>query len=179
MELKLPSGGDWRRVVALFFAQHTKRRLEKGYDWLANTSLGKLLRDMPVPAKHLSESVVYVLNAILDEKFADSSAFKYFLNEIAKDSAPELMRRIINGQTVERLLDTATPADMGKIREIIAEELKKTLREERPITESQNKSQRESGSMDELLSSLNEKVTAKRAALAQERARKRQERRQR
>lgn len=87
-----------KRALAITLASYAKRWMESGvYDRIMNTELGQQLRGLDPKAKYGIEGVLYVLTALLDQKFADDTAVKALVKELGMDAGPEIAKRMING----------------------------------------------------------------------------------
>ncbi len=114
---------DKLAIVASDFA---KVRLERVYDSLAQTGPINRLKNMPIGAKHLLETVAYFSHAIMAGKVKPDSAIGKFFAEIADDIPAEMGRRIINGDLDPyHELETPDPYMNSKLASLSDDEIKK------------------------------------------------------
>jgi hypothetical protein len=84
-------------AIAIIFSNYSKRGLEKKYDKAFKSDLGKKLKELDKETRYVIEFVLYVLAAIADRYMSEASPIKKFFKEVLEDVAPELGKRLING----------------------------------------------------------------------------------
>lgn len=91
-----------KRGIAIALSGYARRWMESGvYDRLMNTELGKQLKELDPKAKYGIEGGLYVLTAILEQKFGEDTALKVLVRELGMDAGPEIAKRMINGSEVQ------------------------------------------------------------------------------
>lgn len=85
-------------AIAIIFSNYSKRKLEKKYDKAFKSDLGKKLKELDKETRYVIEFVLYVLAAIADRYMSETSPIKKFFKEVLEDVAPELGKRLINGE---------------------------------------------------------------------------------
>ena len=83
--------------LAVIAANYLKRILEKPYDQIFETEFGKKLQQIDDKAKYLIEFTLNALTAYLDQKIAQNSPLKRFIQEVGLDAAPEISARMLKG----------------------------------------------------------------------------------
>ena len=101
---------SFKRGLAITLSGYTKRWMESGvYDRLMDTGLGQQLKGLDPKAKFGIEGGLYVLTAILDQKFSEDTAIKTLIKELGMDAGPEIAKRMINGGEGPAQAATASP----------------------------------------------------------------------
>lgn len=85
---------NWIAVVA---SNYAKRFLEGRYTQLFQSDMGKELKKLNIQTKYVMEFILYSLSAIADRRISENSPLKKFIKEVGGDIAPEIAKRLING----------------------------------------------------------------------------------
>ncbi len=88
------------RILSSVAGSYTKRWLEGNfYDWVFATDPGKWLKNLDPPIKYAIEAGLYLSAARFIRPSGDSSAIGSYALDILSDAAPEIAKRIINGES--------------------------------------------------------------------------------
>ena len=98
-----------KRGLAIALSGYAKRWMESGvYDRFINTEFGQQLKGLDPKAKYGIEGGLYILTAILEQKFGEDTPIKALIKELSMDAGPEIAKRMINGG--ESPAQAATPS---------------------------------------------------------------------
>lgn len=93
-------GSDVVGGMPVFVAGYIKRMLEGKYDYLINETVwGQRLKKIGLSGKFSTEGLLNILNAIASSELPEDSFFKKVIKEVLLDAAPEISKRIINGDS--------------------------------------------------------------------------------
>lgn len=120
-----PHPQDVERILTSVAASYAKRWLEGNfYDWLFTTAPGRWARGLDPGTKYAIEAGMYVAAASVVPQPGDSTGLSEIALQVLSDAAPELAKRIINGQKppegTRPSLPEVSDTDMETIRAWVA-----------------------------------------------------------
>jgi hypothetical protein len=91
------------RLIANTLANYSKRFADQSlWDRLIATPWGQRLHHMPRSSKFLAEMAMYLGDFAMKESIGSETPVRLFWSEFLGDAAPELAKRILNGDSLPR-----------------------------------------------------------------------------
>jgi hypothetical protein len=115
---------------ASILSNYAKRFLEKKYDKLFESDTGKKLKELNLETKYVIEFLLYALASVADKQLSEGSPLKKFVKEVVSDVAPEIAKRLINGDAEYSASKKILPGSnelMDYLSEISEEDLSKII----------------------------------------------------
>jgi hypothetical protein len=90
--------------AASFGSGYGRRMAEPHYDRIAETDFFKKLKQQDKPVKYLLEAVNNAITALIDQKIDDATPLRKLLKEVFMDSSSELNKRLLNGESSQKIM---------------------------------------------------------------------------
>jgi len=90
--------------IISIISSYGRRFAEPYYDKISQTPFFQKLKQQDSSTKHLIEALLNTFVAFIDQAIDESTPFRKLLKEIFMDSSSELNKRLMNGESVQKIL---------------------------------------------------------------------------